>query len=85
MTASSEQRAVSSKRIGDKRMIRAIFVFVYLMPAVFLPAGSVAQQTGKIPRIGMLLPGSLTTYAPRIDAFREGLRDLGYVEGKTIH
>jgi len=42
-----------------------------------------AQQTGKIPRIGYLLAaGSPET--PRRDAFRQGLRDLGYVEDKNI-
>jgi putative ABC transport system substrate-binding protein len=43
-----------------------------------------AQQAKKTPRIGLLVPGSVATYSPRIDAFRQGLRDLGYVEGKNI-
>ena len=43
-----------------------------------------AQQPKKVPRIGLLVPGSLATYSPRIDAFRQGLRDLRYVEGKNI-
>ena len=45
-----------------------------------------AQQAGKVPRIGMLLitsPEFPTGRAAR-DAFRQGLRDLGYVEGKNI-
>jgi putative tryptophan/tyrosine transport system substrate-binding protein len=41
-----------------------------------------AQQPAKIPRVGVLRPGSPPD--PYVDAFRQGLRDLGYVEGKTI-
>src|SRR4029434_5402666 len=43
-----------------------------------------AQQPTKIPRIGFLITSSPSTIAPRIDAFRQGLRELGYVEGKNI-
>jgi hypothetical protein len=42
-----------------------------------------AQQLGKIPRIGVLSPGSATFESDRYDSFRQGLRELGYVEGKT--
>jgi putative ABC transport system substrate-binding protein len=38
----------------------------------------------KVARIGLLFPGSLSYGAPNIQAFREGLRELGYVEGKNI-
>ena len=40
------------------------------------------QQTTKIPRIGILRTGSAAD--PLIDAFRKGLRDLGYIDGKNI-
>jgi putative ABC transport system substrate-binding protein len=43
-----------------------------------------AQQPKKIPRIGFLVSGSPSAYSSRIEAFRQGLRELGYVEGKTI-
>jgi putative ABC transport system substrate-binding protein len=43
-----------------------------------------AQQPKKVPRIGMLVSGSATTNKSRMDAFRDGLRELGYVEGKNI-
>jgi putative ABC transport system substrate-binding protein len=43
-----------------------------------------AQQTGKIPRIGYLGSGSPSSGQTQVDAFRQGLRDLGYVEGKNI-
>ena len=43
-----------------------------------------AQQPTKIPRIGLLYAGSPSTQAARIEAFRQGLRELGYVEGKKV-
>jgi putative ABC transport system substrate-binding protein len=45
-----------------------------------------AQQPKKIPRLCFLTfdPGTLQSRSPRFDAFFEGLRDLGYVDGKTI-
>ena len=43
-----------------------------------------AQQPTKIPRIGYLSVVSLSAISARIEAFRQGLRELGYVEGKNI-
>jgi len=43
-----------------------------------------AQQPTKIPRIGYLAVVPLATMLARVEAFRQGLRDLGYVEGKNI-
>jgi ABC-type uncharacterized transport system substrate-binding protein len=43
-----------------------------------------AQQPKKIPRIGYLSGASLSAAAARTEAFRQGLRERGYVEGKNI-
>jgi len=43
-----------------------------------------AQQPTKMSRIGFLTAGSSSTIPARIDAFRQGLRELGYVEDKNI-
>jgi putative ABC transport system substrate-binding protein len=43
-----------------------------------------AQQPAKIPRIGWLTGGFLSTMSARHQAFRQGLHELGYVEGKNI-
>jgi putative ABC transport system substrate-binding protein len=43
-----------------------------------------AQLSTKDPRIGYLSPTSPSVSPARIEAFRQGLRELGYVEGKNI-
>lgn len=43
-----------------------------------------AQQAGKIPRIGWLTNARFSEIPNRTEAFRQGLRELGYVEGKNI-
>jgi putative tryptophan/tyrosine transport system substrate-binding protein len=43
-----------------------------------------AQQPAKVPRIGYLGGTSPSSLRARIEAFRQGLRDLGYIEGKNI-
>ena len=48
-----------------------------------LPAGH-AQQPTKVFRIAFLGSGGRVEADPRLDAFRQGLRDLGYVEGRTV-
>jgi putative ABC transport system substrate-binding protein len=58
-----------------------------ILCAVVLLALSViagAQQQKKIPRIGYLAFATLTTNTYRTDAFRQGLRQLRYVEGKDF-
>jgi putative ABC transport system substrate-binding protein len=63
-----------------KKLIQSCFVAAVL----FSPIYSVQAQPAKVPRIGFLSGNSLSDNAPRIEAFREGLRDMGYVEGKNI-
>ena len=45
-----------------------------------------AQPSAKIPRIGLMVTGSLESSEARVqlDAFRQGLRQLGYTEGRNI-
>jgi len=53
-----------------------------LLLALSLPAG--AQQQGKVPQVGCLDQGSRAARAHLWEAFRQGLRGLGYVEGQNI-
>jgi putative ABC transport system substrate-binding protein len=48
------------------------------------PLAARAQQAGSMPRVGILWIAPLPVVAPFHEAFRQGLRDLGYVEGRTI-
>jgi putative ABC transport system substrate-binding protein len=50
------------------------------------PLAAEAQQAGKVPRIGMLLafPPEHPQAREWSNAFREGLRELGYVEGQNV-
>jgi putative ABC transport system substrate-binding protein len=56
-------------------------VFVGMLPA---PLIAMAQQPATIPRIGFLSAAPLSSITARSEAFRQGLRDLGYVEGRNI-
>jgi putative ABC transport system substrate-binding protein len=49
-----------------------------------LCAGAQAQQPTKVPRIGYLGAFTPSAGAPLLEAFRQGMRDLGYVEGQNI-
>ena len=64
--------------------IRRREVIAGLAGATALPLAARAQQSGKVPRIGVLLAGTPASFARRAKAFRDGLQDLGYDEGKTI-
>jgi putative tryptophan/tyrosine transport system substrate-binding protein len=57
-------------------------IMLLILCAILL-ASAEAQETKKIPRIGYVSSGDPSTQ-PLLEAFRRGLRDLGYVEGKNI-
>jgi putative tryptophan/tyrosine transport system substrate-binding protein len=65
-------------------MTKHIFVLSLgaMLFALCLPAE--AQQTTKVPRIGVLGASTLSSNRARIDELRQGLRQLGYVEEKNI-
>ena len=58
-----------------------LFTLLFLVPGTFLEG----QQPGKVPRIGYLGDGSAGSRGPiSLEPFREGLRELGYVEGQNV-
>jgi len=63
---------------------RKLGSFVLCVMLLALCASAEAQQPKKVPRIGWLSIAPLSANADRIEAFRKGLRELGYVEGKNI-
>jgi len=62
---------------------RAFFGAIGVLMAAPVP-GFAQQPVAAMPRIGFLGVATPAAWGPRLDAFREGLRDLGYVEGKDI-
>ena len=61
-----------------------LMVYVLYAMSFALYGIAQAQQSTKIPRIGFLSATTASTIATRTDAFRQGLRELGYLEGKNI-
>ena len=59
-------------------------IVTLILSLLTAPRTSQAQHAAHVPRLGLLMPGSAAGYASRIAAFRHGLRDLGYVEGRNI-
>ena len=58
----------------------------WLLTIVLPTSVSVAatQQSAKVPQVGYLVSAFPSSTPARIEAFLQGLRELGYVEGKTI-
>ena len=52
--------------------------------ALVSPLSSIAQQQGKVWRIGFLTPGTVASTQGQIDAFMRGLSELGYADGKNV-
>jgi putative ABC transport system substrate-binding protein len=65
-------------------MIKKIYRIALCTMLFALSFSAEAQQPTKIPRIGYLNTSSLSALTERIEAFRQGLRELGYIEGKNI-
>jgi len=59
-------------------------IVMFILNLLTAPLTSQAQHAGNVPRIGLLMPGSASACASRIETFRHGLRDLGYVEDQHI-
>ena len=65
-------------------MITRRRVVLALGASAFAPLASFGQQPAtKVYRVGLLSPASASSFAPRVEALRAGLRDLGYIEGKN--
>ena len=60
--------------------------FLALLFVLGLFSTAEAQQPKKVPRIGLLVGASLSSRREvgQVEAFRQGLRELGYVEGQNI-
>jgi putative ABC transport system substrate-binding protein len=79
-----DQLSVNSEnsREGSPRM--RIVARCLLMTILLITDFVWAQQLKKMPRIGYLSTNSPSAVSTRTEAFRQGLRELGYVEGRNI-
>jgi putative ABC transport system substrate-binding protein len=67
-----------------KNMQRKIIFLTLCVMLFALCLSAHAQQTGKIPRIGLLEGGTASGSAGLLEAFRHQLRKLGWIEGENI-
>jgi putative ABC transport system substrate-binding protein len=65
-------------------MNRRSFIGVLAGSLLAAPLVAEGQLTGKVWRVGFLEAGSSSVNRPFLDAFRQGLRELGYEEGQQI-
>jgi putative ABC transport system substrate-binding protein len=66
-------------------MQRRAFIGGFASALAVAPLTIGAQPTGKVYRIGYLSIGSTSMYTRPLEAFREGLRELGWVEGRNVY
>src|SRR5439155_6372340 len=63
---------------------KRVFCFVLAILLLALSIVAHAQQPKKVPRIGFLIAATRDTQSARTKAFRQGLQELGYIEGQNI-
>ena len=64
--------------------MRRVFSFIVISALLYGAAIAGAQQQTRVPHIGFLSSLSSAVVSARVEALRQGLRELGYVEGKNI-
>ena len=90
-------KAFSSKRVSDScsdkrpRGLKSKIqnpewagLVAFVVALAICGAVAQAQQPAGIPRVGLLISSSAALSLPRVEAFRQRLRELGYVEGNNI-
>src|SRR6266545_3242177 len=82
--SSDRQTAQRKFDSGAKRMNLAFAISLLVTILLTITSPVTGEQSTKVPRIGYLTVASLSSNVARIEAFRRGLRELGYLEGKNI-
>src|SRR5262245_55485342 len=65
-------------------MKRSLMLLLIVVVTLAQGISAEAQQAKKIPRIGFMIGTSPSIIPDRIEGLRQGLRELGYVEGKNV-
>jgi putative ABC transport system substrate-binding protein len=72
-------------KFSEKAMKKIINILVIAFAVLlFAPFTTVAQDVAKVPRVGVIMTGGPKTHAAVVKELRQGLRELGYVEGRNI-
>jgi putative tryptophan/tyrosine transport system substrate-binding protein len=71
--------------LGDTAMMHRAIGLLMTLALLVVPLAVTAPAPAKVPRIGMLMPNRPPSDpTPRLEAFRQGLRELGWVEGQNL-
>lgn len=65
-------------------LIRSAGAVLCLLACILFWVDAAAQPAGKVYRIGYLASNSLSAVQPQLNAFKMQLRELGYVEGRSV-
>lgn len=74
---------IPRRRVGTAPIGTVVLIVVLIMLAT-PPLVADAQPAGKVPRVAYLSASSATSATWGVEAFRQGLRELGYIEGRNI-
>jgi len=77
-------RTIVSQRLGETFHAPAKFGLSVCALLLLAFCNCAAAEQPKIPHVGYLAAVSASADAPRLEAFRQGLRELGYIEGQNI-
>jgi putative tryptophan/tyrosine transport system substrate-binding protein len=66
------------------RLSAIAFIVLLTLSIGVVPLTAAAQQTGKVYRIGILMSGTSATMPHLLEAFQDGLREKGWVEGQNL-
>ena len=66
------------------RLSTVTLIAILALGMLCTPPAARAQQAGKVYRIGVLERTSMALNAANLGAFRQGMRELGYVEGQNL-
>src|SRR5918992_1104619 len=75
---------LSPRLRSENRKLRGLIILASLLILAGVVPRAQAQQPKKVPRIGYLAAVSPAADAPRKEAFRQALKDFGYIEGQNI-